>query len=93
MTIATSRPVPLLPTGTLLRLNASDWVFGRGCENGGPTEMVLTGMRHDLSGFYGGRHVWVHGHAPTCRPDHEPCRELLVRTAALLRDRLPPPDS
>jgi hypothetical protein len=88
MTSPTSRPIPQLPTGTLLRLNARDWKFGRGCESGRPAELVLTGLRYDLSGFYAGRHIWVHGHAPTCRPGHEPCRELLVRTAALL----PPPD-
>jgi hypothetical protein len=72
-----------LPPGTLLRLNAQDWRYGRGCATGQPVELVVTGLRHDLTRFYGGREIWVEGHTPTCRPDHRPCRQLLVRTAAV----------
>jgi len=83
VTHPTPRAAPYLSPGTLLRLNAQDWRFGRGCATGQSVELVVTGLRHDLTRFYGGREIWVEGHAPNCRPDHRPCLQLLVRTAAV----------
>lgn len=84
-----SLPLPgaapeVLP-GTVLHLAAPDWAYGRGCAAGQTAAVVVTGLRHDLSRYYGGQHIWADGHDPRCRGDHPPCRQLLVRTDALRR--------
>lgn len=66
-----------------VRLGPDDWRFGRGAEPGQPVDLVITRVRHELTRFYGGRHLWVEGHAPDCRPGHESCRQILVRATAL----------
>ena len=71
------------PAGTVLHLAAQDFKFGRGCATGEPTAVVVTRLRHDLAHCYDGKLVWVEGHALQCRPDHRPCRQVLVRSAAL----------
>ncbi len=82
----TAQPPPIAP-GTVLHLNPGDWYYGRGADPTRPTEVRVRRMRRELSRYYGGVYVWIDGHAPDCRDDHHPCRDLLVRTSALHQPR------
>lgn len=75
--------VPSLPSGTLLSLDGSDWSYGRGQRPGTHFMLVVSRVRTELSAFYGGEWAWVDGHTPDCGGRHEPCRQALVRAAAL----------
>ncbi|SDZ41739.1 hypothetical protein SAMN05444365_11465 [Micromonospora pattaloongensis] len=75
--------IPPVPAGTLLELDADDWLFGRGQPPGQPYTLVVTRVRIELARCYDNELVWVIGHAPDCAGDHPPCREALVRTTAL----------
>jgi hypothetical protein len=75
--------VPALPPGTVVSLDGSDWSYGRGQEPGSRLTIVVSRVRTDLSAHYGGEWVWIDGHTPGCEGRHAPCRQALVRTAAL----------
>ncbi len=75
--------VPRLAPGSVLRLGADDWLYGRGVQAGQSADLVVERVRDDLVHLSGGEDVWVEGHAVGCAPGHRPCRELLVRMAAL----------
>jgi hypothetical protein len=72
-----------LPSGTVLSLDGSDWSYGRGQRPGTRLTLVVSRVRTELSGCYGGEWAWVDGHTPECDGMHEPCRQALVRAAAL----------
>ena len=76
---------PSVPPGSVLSLGASDWLYGRGQEAGTRLIIVVSRVRTDLAPYYNGESVWVEGHAPDCGGQHSPCRQALVRTAALPR--------
>jgi hypothetical protein len=88
--------VPSLPSGTVLSLDGSDWSYGRGQRPGTRFTLVVSRVRTELSACYGGEWAWVDGHTPDCGDRHEPCRQALVRAAALRATAvaiLPPEDS
>jgi hypothetical protein len=72
-----------LPSGTVLALDGSDWSYGRGARPGTRLTLVVSRVRTELSGYYGGEWAWVDGHSPDCDGRHEPCRQALVRASAL----------
>ena len=72
-----------MPSGTVLWLDGSDWSYGRGQRPGTRLTLVVSRVRTELSGCYGGEWAWVDGHTPECDGMHEPCRQALVRAAAL----------
>jgi hypothetical protein len=77
--------VPELPPGTVISLDGSDWSYGRGQQPGTRLTIVVCRVRTELSAYYGGEWSWIDGHTPVCEGGHAPCRQALVRTAALLR--------
>ena len=74
---------PLPAAGSVVHLEADDWYYGRGADQGQPVRLRVERVRADLAAFYDGQQVWVLGHRKTCPMDHPPCRELLVRVSAL----------
>ena len=80
---ASRAEAPVVPVGTVLALNADDWSYGRGLRPGRETVLVVSRVRTELSGCYGGEWAWVDGHSPDCGGHHEPCRQALIRAAAL----------
>ena len=80
---ATPAEVPALPSGTVLALDADDWSYGRGLRAGSRAVLVVSRVRTELSGCYGGEWAWVDGHTPDCGEHHEPCRQALIRATAL----------
>ena len=75
--------VPALAEGTVLSLDAADWSYGRGLRSGTRAVLVVSRVRTELSGCYDGEWAWVDGHAPDCDGHHAPCRQALIRAAAL----------
>jgi hypothetical protein len=75
--------VPALPAGTLLAVDGTDWSYGRGQQQGTRLTLVVIRVRTELADCYGGEWAWVDGHATDCDRQHEPCRQALVRVAAL----------
>ncbi len=74
---------PRVAPGSVVHLEADDWYYGRGADQGQPVQLRVERVRADLARFYDGQQVWVQGHRKTCPLDHPPCRELLVRVSAL----------
>jgi hypothetical protein len=74
---------PRVAPGSVVHLEADDWYYGRGADQGQPVQLRVERVPADLARFYDGQQVWVQGHRKTCPLDHPPCRELLVRVSAL----------
>jgi hypothetical protein len=65
---------PQVAAGRIVHLEADDWHYGRGADQGQSVRLRVERVRADLARFYGGQRVWVQGHRETCPTDHPPCR-------------------
>ncbi|MBL6280175.1 hypothetical protein JMF97_28835 [Micromonospora fiedleri] len=79
--------LPEVAAGTLLRLDANDWSYGRDLTPGTSVAVTVAGVR-DLPNR-SDEWVWVLGHRPECDyphvDRHPPCMEVRVNVAALHR--------
>jgi hypothetical protein len=79
---------PVVPAGTILRLAAQEWSFSVAVPPGYPLAVVVVRIRYELADQHPDA-LWVIGHRPECAypsvEQHQPCLELLVKVAALIR--------
>ncbi|WP_341716549.1 hypothetical protein QQG74_21455 [Micromonospora sp. FIMYZ51] len=80
-------PVPDLAVGTVLRLAANDWSYGRDLTPGTAVAVAVAALR-DLPNR-SEEWIWVLGHRPECDyphvERHPPCMEVRARLSALHR--------